>query len=247
MGKKSGGRVRVKQMGAPKMPANPLADLAIPPEEMIHLPPKPDSNSGVLVWPMNETFTMTFKNFSAIYPNYLDSDKTVKMGRRIAAKDALPEPTIQDIHEALVSLNIRHAIQPHKGYSRDASSRWDNPGRVMVDLEGAVESGVMEMKADGAFDLDDAIPEMGGSSDKPNDKENKKGEGKGKKQLLRQLAQIIRDLPSRKKRLEEKAKMLEEEKLKAAKAEKEKAATKTGGSSGGGGGGNRKKKGKKKK
>lgn len=52
MGKKSGGRVRVKQMGGPKMPMNPLADLAIPPEEMIHLPKKPDSNSGIMVWPL---------------------------------------------------------------------------------------------------------------------------------------------------------------------------------------------------
>lgn len=243
MGKKGGGRVRVKQVGGSKMPANPLADLAIPPEDMIHLPTKPDSNSGVLVWPMGETFTMTYKDFSAIYPNYLDSNKTVKLGRRIAAKDALPEPTIQDIHEALISLNIRHAIQPYKGYSRDASSRWDNPGRVLVDMEGAVESGVMEMKTDGAFDLDDDIPEMGDSDDKPENKENKKAEGRGKKQLLRQLAQIIRDLPNRQKRLEENIKMLEEEKLKAVKTEK--VATKTGGSSGGGG--NRKKKGKKKK
>eukprot|EP00585_Thalassiosira_rotula_P007433 CAMPEP_0196139568 /NCGR_PEP_ID=MMETSP0910-20130528/6802_1 /TAXON_ID=49265 /ORGANISM="Thalassiosira rotula, Strain GSO102" /LENGTH=242 /DNA_ID=CAMNT_0041400309 /DNA_START=157 /DNA_END=885 /DNA_ORIENTATION=- len=242
MGKKGGGRVRVKQMGGPKMPANPLADLAIPPEEMIHLPTKPDSNSGVLVWPMSETFTMDYKEFSAIYPNYLDSNKTVKLGRRIAVKDALPEPTIQDIHEALVSLNIRHAIQPHKGYSRDASSRWDNSGRVLVDLVGAVESGVMDMNPDGAFDLGEDIPDMDNIENYQN-KENKKGGGTGKKQLLRQLAQIVRDLPSRQKRLEEKIKMLEEEKLKAAKAEK--VATKTGGSSGGGG--NRKKKGKKKK
>ena len=56
MGKKGGGRVRVKQMAAPKMPANPLADLAIPPEEMIHLPEKPASDSGYLFWPMSELF-----------------------------------------------------------------------------------------------------------------------------------------------------------------------------------------------
>jgi len=185
---------------------------------------------------------MVYKKFSAIYPNYIDSNKTVKLGRRIAAKDALPEPTIQDIHEALVSLNIRHAIQPHKGYSRDASSRWDNPGRVLFDLEGAVEIGVINVKVYEAFGLGDDVPEMGDSGESQQD-ENGKGEGKGKKQLLRQLAQIIRDLPSRQKRLEEKAKTLEEEKLKAIKAEK--VATKTGGS--GGGGGNRKKKGKKKK
>ena len=129
---------------------------------------------------------MQYKNFSALYPNYLDSNKTVKMGRRIAAKDALPEPTVQDIHEALVSLNIRHVVQPHKGYPCDASSRWDNPGRVLVDLEGASESGVMEMKADGAFDLDD-IPDMGGDHDDAKENNENNGGGAGKKQLLRKI------------------------------------------------------------
>lgn len=186
---------------------------------------------------------MNFKMFSAIYPNYLDSNKTVKLGRRIATKHALPEPTIQDIHEALVSLNIRHAIQPHKGYSRDASSRWDNSGRVLFDTVGAFESRISNVETDGAFDSGDDIPEMEDSENRQVE-ENNNGNLKGKKQLLRLLAKIIRNLPSRQKRLEEKVKLLEEEKLKAAKAEKL-LATKTGGSSGGSG--NRKKKGKKKK
>merc|ERR1712086_238350 len=142
--------------------------------------------------------------------------------------------------------SIRHAILPHKGYSRDATSRWDNPGRVMVDLEGAIANGAMEKtKADEAFDLDDDIPQMADNGDPEVNKENKKEGGKGKKQLLRQLAHIIRSLPNRRKRCEEKIKKLEEEKLKMIKAEKEKVAPKAGGSSGGGG--NRKKKGKKKK
>ncbi len=50
-------RVRIKQVGGggPKMPINPLADLVVPQDEMIHLPPKPDSNSGFIIWPMGET------------------------------------------------------------------------------------------------------------------------------------------------------------------------------------------------
>ena len=48
--------MRVKQIGGggPKMPINPLADLVVPPDEMIHLPPKPDSNSGFMIWPMGK-------------------------------------------------------------------------------------------------------------------------------------------------------------------------------------------------
>ena len=53
--------MRVKQVG-PKMPANPLADLAVPPEEMINLPAKPDSNSGFLIWPMSMFIGLCFEH-----------------------------------------------------------------------------------------------------------------------------------------------------------------------------------------
>jgi hypothetical protein len=91
--------------------------------------------------------------------------------------------------------------------------------------------------------MDDAVPEMvdDGSDD---DQNNEKGRGRGKKQLLRKLALVISGLPSRQKRLEGKSKLLEEEKLKAAKEEK--VGTKSGIATIGAGG-NRKKKGKKKK
>ena len=179
---------------------------------------------------------MTYDKFSTLYPNYIDSNKTTKLGRRIATKDAVPEPTIQDIHEALASLNIRHVIQPHKGYSRDSTARWFNNGRVLVDLKGAVENGVLGMGTDGAFDLDDAVPELGG-------KENEGRSGLSKKALLKQVSSIIRKLPGRQKRLEEKAqKMLEEE-----KAEKTTVAAAPSTSHCNTGASNRKKKGKKKK
>lgn len=188
---------------------------------------------------------MKYDNFSVIYPNYLDSNKTVKLGRRISAKDAVPEPTVQDIHEALASLNVRHVIQPNKGYSRDSISRWDNLGRVLVDMEGAVEKGVVGVGKDGAYDLDD-IPDM---NDDDNDKENNNepGRGGGKKQLMRQIALIIPTLSGRQKRVEEKAKAAEAEKLKLAKAEKAAAPSKPSKGSGGSGSSSKKKKGKKKK
>jgi signal recognition particle subunit SRP19 len=175
---------------------------------------------------------MTYDKFNTIYPNYIDSNKTAKLGRRIAAIDAVAEPTIQDIHEALVSLNIRHVIQPHKGYSRDATARWFNNGRVLVDLKGAAEKGVLGMGADGAFDLDDAMPDIGG--DKENDV--------SKKKLLKQLALIIKGLPGRQKRTEEKTRQIfEEERAEKAAATAAPAPTPviTGTA------GNRKKKGKK--
>mmetsp|Transcript_34295 Transcript_34295/g.77122 ORF Transcript_34295/g.77122 Transcript_34295/m.77122 type:complete len:189 (+) Transcript_34295:529-1095(+) len=186
--------------------------------------------------------TMDYDRFPAIYPNYLDSNKTIKMGRRISAKDGVPEPTCMDIHEALASMNIRHVVQPYKGYSRDAESRWDNLGRVLVDLQGAKDKGLLQIGVDGIYDLDN-VPDLDMSD------ENESGNGgAGKKKLLKELAQVIKVLPGRQQRLDQKKRRLEEEKAKAAKAEKEAAAkTKTATSSGAGSGGNRKKKGKKKK
>ena len=141
MGKKRGGAVRVKQVG-PKGAKNPMdmmptmEDFAIKPEDQIHLPPTPDRNCAI-VWPITETFTMkTDSGFQIIYPSYLDAEKTVKQGRRVCQEKAIPKPTVSDISLALQSLQIRHVLQPYKGYSRDAGTLWDNPGRVLVDMSG---------------------------------------------------------------------------------------------------------------
>jgi signal recognition particle subunit SRP19 len=134
MGKKRAGAVRIKQVG-PKAPAQlpSMEDFVIPPEEMIHLPPPPDRKYQVF-WPIHETFTLKIEGFQVIYPSYLDSNKTVKQGRRMPQDLAVPTPTCNDISQALQQLQIRHVLQPYKGYSRDNTCLWDNPGRVLVDV-----------------------------------------------------------------------------------------------------------------
>ena len=72
-------------------------------------------------------------DFMVIYPSYLDSTKTLKQGRRIGKENAVDTPTVSDISQALQQLGLRHVLQPHKGYSRDATTLWDNPGRVRVE------------------------------------------------------------------------------------------------------------------
>eukprot|EP00980_Cylindrotheca_fusiformis_P003015 scaffold699_cov95-Cylindrotheca_fusiformis.AAC.1 len=71
--------------------------------------------------------------FQCIYPSYLDSTKTVSQGRRIGTEKAVPVPTVTDISQALQLLQIRHVLQPNKGYSRDIETLWDNPGRVIYE------------------------------------------------------------------------------------------------------------------
>lgn len=139
MGKKRAGAVRVKQMG-PKGVKNPMdmmptmEDFAIKPEDQIHLPPTPDRNYSV-VWPIHETFSMkTDEGFQIVYPSYLDARKTVKLGRRVCQEKAVPKPTVSDISLVLQSMQVRHVLQPYKGYSRDSTTLWDNPGRVLVDM-----------------------------------------------------------------------------------------------------------------
>jgi signal recognition particle subunit SRP19 len=82
---------------------------------------------------LDETFSMDPAKFIVIYPSYLDSSKTIAQGRRIGAETAVDTPTVSDISQALQRLKIRHVLQPHKGYSRDIRTLWDNPGRVKVE------------------------------------------------------------------------------------------------------------------
>lgn len=192
MGKKAGGRVRVKQLG-PKggmpMIGNPMDELSIPPDEMIQLPPRMDKSLSQ-IWPLSETFTMKYDRFSVIYPNYLDSTKTLKQGRRISSVEAIEKPTVMDIGLALQLMGMRHVVQPYKGYPRDAESQWENLGRVLVDLpkqnrDGFDTANVVELGVDGAFDID-------GQSE---------SETWNKNQLLREIAARIPQLTSRKERI----------------------------------------------
>lgn len=106
---------------------------------------------------------MDASQFHIIYPSYLDSTKTIAQGRRIGQEVAVEMPTVSDISQALQSLNIRHVLQPHKGYSRDIETLWENPGRVKFDASNC----------------------------------------DSKRQLLKELAQIIPNLPARQQRLEQ--------------------------------------------
>ena len=146
---------------------------------------------------------MDLNGFNIIYPSYLDSTKTVKMGRRIGKEESVPTPTVTDISYALQQLNVRHAVQPYKGYSRDISCQWDNPGRVLVDVPTTL-----------------VVPEDVTTANP-------------KKLLLKELASIIPTLPYRIERLKRGAEAeklrLEEEakkkKLLAATASKKTTST----------------------
>jgi signal recognition particle subunit SRP19 len=234
MGKK-GGNVRVKQMG-PKMAAPPsFDDFMIPPNEVISLPPKMDSNI-TNCWPMSQSFTMNYKSneFPCIWPNYIDLDKTMKQGRRIGKELALPRPSVADISEVLQSYGVRHAIQPYKGYPRDVESRWYNAGRVLYDLN------MMQSVLRG----NENVPQIVELNDEDEDMPDLNDENISQKHIWKAIAKKMKDMPGRKVRIEEARKKEEAEKRKAIEEAKLRAivSKKTTVSTGG-----NKKKGKKKR
>merc|ERR1712183_319246 len=138
MGKQVGGPTKEQKAMMKQMregPMNPMEDFMIPPDQMINLPPKPP-NDYKIFWPIHETFSMDPSMFFVIYPSYMDSSKTGKQGRRIGKEKSVDTPTVGDISEALQSLRLRHVVEPHKGYSRDPTALWDNPGRVKIEPTG---------------------------------------------------------------------------------------------------------------
>jgi len=54
---------------------------------------------------------MDSSNFIVIYPTYLDSTKTVKVGRRISKVECVEEPSILDLSDACRTLNYRHVVE----------------------------------------------------------------------------------------------------------------------------------------
>jgi signal recognition particle subunit SEC65 len=201
---------------------------------------------------------MKYKEFACIWPTYIDGTKTMKEGRRVSQDIAVGAksnsngngngngnnndidsyPTIQDISEVLQSMNVRHAIQPYKGYPRDVESRWYNPGRILYDLDQMSErmSGTITITNDASTTIDvDDVPVLNDDNDKV----------MTQKECWKLIASKVESMPGRIARKLAQKKALEEEvrkerARKVASAKSSKANKNTGG-------GSNKKKGKKKR
>merc|ERR1719188_2140667 len=69
--------------------------------------------------------------WNIIYPNYVNSKKTVQEGRRIGAEKAVEYPHAAEMAEICEYLKIPHILEMEKAYPRD----WLIRGRVRVMLK----------------------------------------------------------------------------------------------------------------
>eukprot|EP00429_Kryptoperidinium_foliaceum_P106153 CAMPEP_0176236682 /NCGR_PEP_ID=MMETSP0121_2-20121125/27465_1 /TAXON_ID=160619 /ORGANISM="Kryptoperidinium foliaceum, Strain CCMP 1326" /LENGTH=218 /DNA_ID=CAMNT_0017576113 /DNA_START=48 /DNA_END=701 /DNA_ORIENTATION=+ len=70
--------------------------------------------------------------WNILYPNYINSKKTIPMGRRIGVGKAVPDPHPAEMAEICEFLKIPHHLEMDKAYPRD----WFmNKGRIRVMLK----------------------------------------------------------------------------------------------------------------
>lgn len=119
-------RARVIQRKAPKMPSMPQMS----PEEMQYLY-KPVNKSFTITIPRSAAVELESSPLVCIWLNYIDANKTLQMGRRVPKSIAIPGPTVEEVSEACVQLQLQHVRHPYSLYPRDCGS----PGRVRVELQ----------------------------------------------------------------------------------------------------------------
>ncbi|KAJ7054403.1 signal recognition particle, SRP19 subunit [Mycena amicta] len=84
-------------------------------------PPGPGSNTVTDITP--------YKNWTCIYPIYLDAKRSYGTGlRRVPRVNAVWWPLSKDIADAAMSLGLPALHEVNKSHPRD----WENPGRVRV-------------------------------------------------------------------------------------------------------------------
>ena len=66
---------------------------------------------------------------NVIYPAYLDADRARSEGRRVPLADAVPEPTVDEIAEAVGQVGYDAVVERSVAYSRESHRQ---RGRVLV-------------------------------------------------------------------------------------------------------------------
>ena len=76
---------------------------------------------------------MRKRSLIAFWPQYFDRDRPRSKGRKVAKKNATPEPKAQDVLKGAQSAGYYAEMDPFRQYPR---TWWDEPGMVLVDTMG---------------------------------------------------------------------------------------------------------------
>eukprot|EP00931_Biecheleriopsis_adriatica_P009299 TRINITY_DN110374_c0_g1_i1.p1 TRINITY_DN110374_c0_g1~~TRINITY_DN110374_c0_g1_i1.p1 ORF type:complete len:162 (-),score=30.14 TRINITY_DN110374_c0_g1_i1:49-534(-) len=109
---------------------------------------------------------MDVSKWQILYPNYINSKKTVQEGRRIAAEKACEHPRPQEMAEICEYLKIPHVLEMDKAYPRD----WLLRGRLRVLLktpEGKFTHSEIHSKKDVMLKMGELIPKLKGRANGP--------------------------------------------------------------------------------
>jgi len=64
-----------------------------------------------------------------LWPEYFDSNLSVKRGRRVTAKMGVSNPKLDEITKVLKQLNIKHSTEAHAAYP---GTWWKRNGRILI-------------------------------------------------------------------------------------------------------------------
>eukprot|EP00416_Gambierdiscus_australes_P034844 CAMPEP_0171101156 /NCGR_PEP_ID=MMETSP0766_2-20121228/54145_1 /TAXON_ID=439317 /ORGANISM="Gambierdiscus australes, Strain CAWD 149" /LENGTH=191 /DNA_ID=CAMNT_0011561127 /DNA_START=39 /DNA_END=615 /DNA_ORIENTATION=+ len=106
-----------------------------------------------------EPAELDVSKWNIIYPNYLNSKKTLPEGRRVPISKAVEHPHAAEMAEICEFLKIPHVLEMHKAYPRD----WLVRGRIRVLLktpEGAYTHAELHTKKALMERMGELIPKL---------------------------------------------------------------------------------------
>jgi signal recognition particle subunit SRP19 len=89
----------------------------------------PPDRATRITWPRHLADTLDDRSMVALWPNNVNSRKTIPQGRRVAVTDACDDPIVEEMSEVCQYLKLSHVVEPYKQLPRDVSTY---PGRIRV-------------------------------------------------------------------------------------------------------------------
>jgi len=99
-----------------------------PSSEIEYAAPDPSTK---ITWPRHLAGGVDESKFLVLWPNNINSKKSLSQGRRISIQHACEDPIVQEMSEVCQFLKLTHIIEPYKALSRDISA---HPGRIRVQI-----------------------------------------------------------------------------------------------------------------